>query len=222
MADNAWTRNCIDIEVGMFPDKKRITLRILLLLLFSISGYSSSQMEPAGQILGGSLNAPVRIEVFSNFECSHCREFYLRTVKKILKEYSSVDKVCVIYHDFPFSTHKYDRKAARYAEAASRIGKDTMLNVYDALYTDQAEWSQTGELEKSLQKALPKEDLDKIMEIAKDPGIDPLIEKQYELAIKNGLKSTPTIYVISPGKEQKVEGMLEYFVLKSFIDRIVK
>lgn len=194
----------------------------VLLILFALSARATEYMEPKGLILGGSLDAPVRIEVFSNFECSHCREFYLRTIKKVLKEYSSADKVCVIYHDFPFNTHKYDRKAARYAEGASRVGLDTLLKVFDAFYTEQATWSQNGELEETLKKALKPEEYQKVLESSKDPEIDALIEKQYQLATDNGLQSTPTSFIFYPGKEQKVEGVITYVVLKGFIEKIIK
>jgi protein-disulfide isomerase len=206
----------------MLSKLKWTPLSILFLLLFSIPAYSSEPMKPMGKILGGSLESPVRIEVFSNFGCSVCREFYLRTIKKILKEYSTKDKVCIIYHDFPFSYHKYDREAARYVEAASRISRETMLQVFDALYSDQAEWSENGELQKTLEKVLSKEDFEKIKKLSKDPEIKTLIDAQYDLAIKNGLGSTPTSFIFSPGKEQKAEGLLTYLILKSFIDKIVK
>ena len=204
--------------------QKRIrTLSVVsLLLAFALPVHTAEYLEPKGQILGGSLDSPIRIEVFSNFECSHCREFYLRTIKKVLKEYSSVDKVCVIYHDFPFGSHKYDRKAARYAEAASRVGLDTVLKVFDAFYTEQATWSQNGELEETLQKALTPEEYKKVLEYSEDPAIGTLIEKQYELATAKGLQSTPTSFIFYPGKEQKVEGVITYVVLKGFIDKIIK
>jgi len=199
------------------------TLSALILLVpCALPVHSNEYMQPKGLILGGSINSPIRIEVFSNFECTHCREFYLRTIKKVLKDYSSVDKVCVIYHDFPFSSHKYDRKAARYAEAASRVGLDTLLKVYDTLYTEQATWSQNGKLEETLQKALTPEEYKKVLEYSEDPEIDILIDKQYQLATEKGLQSTPTSFIFYPGKEQKVEGVITYVVLKGFIDKIIK
>ena len=205
------------------PHKLKLTtLSILFLLLFTLPVYSSEPMTPMGKILGGSLESPVRIEVFSNFGCTVCREYYLRTIKRILEEYSSVDKVCVIYHDFPFEYHKYDREAAAYVEAASRISRETMLQVFDALYTDQAEWSQNGDLLKSLARIIPKENLEKIKELAKDPEIKPMIDAQYNLAMENELNSTPTSFIFYPGKRQKAVGLITYTVLKGFIDKIVK
>ena len=201
------------------PSKlKWITLPILFILPLIVPAYATNQMEPAGKILGGSLDSPVRIEVFSNFQCTHCREFFLRTIKKVLKEYSSVNKVCVIYHDFPFQSHPYDREAARYVEAASRMSRETLLRVMEALYTDQAEWSENGQLQESIAKVLPKEAFEELLQLSKDPGIDPLIDAQYNLAIEQGLKSTPTSFIFYQGKQQKVEALITYIVLKTFIE----
>jgi protein-disulfide isomerase len=200
---------------------KWITLPLLILFLSPMQVYASNQMEPPGIILGGSLDSPIRIEIFSNFGCSACREYYLRTIKKILKEYSSADKVCVIYHDFPFRYHKYDREAARYVEAASRISRETLLQVMDALYRDQLTWSENGKLQETIAKALPKNIFEELMQMSKDPKIDPLIEAQYELAVKNKLESTPTSFIFYTGKEQKIEGLLTFIVLKTFIDKIL-
>lgn len=206
----------------MLSKLKWITFPILFMLLLSMPAYPTEPINTIGKILGGSLESPVRIEVFSNFECTVCREYYLRTIKRILEEYSSADKVCVIYYDFPFQYHKYDREAARYVEAASRISREAMLQVFDALYTDQANWSENGELQKTLKKVLSKEDFEKIIELSKDPEMKPMIDAQYDLAIKNGLNATPTSFIFSPGKKQRVEGLLTYLVLKTFIDKIVK
>jgi len=206
----------------MISKLKWSPLSILFLLLFITAAFPSEPMQPMGKILGGSLDSPVRIEVFSNFECSVCREYYLRTIKKILTEYSSEGKVCVIYHDFPFSYHKYDREAARYVEAASQISRETMLQVFDALYMDQAEWSENGELQKTLKKVLSKEDFEKIIELSKDPEIEPMIDAQYDLAIENKLGSTPTSFIFSPGKQEKAEGLITYLILKTYIDKYLK
>ncbi|MEJ2245188.1 MAG: thioredoxin domain-containing protein [Acidobacteriota bacterium] len=204
----------------------KLKWKILPILFFHLSlmqVYSSDQMDPPGKILGGSLNSPIRIEVFSNFGCSACREYYLRTIKKVLKEYCSVDKVCVIYHDYPFKSHKYDREAARYAEAAFRINRETMLEVMEALYKEQANWSQDGRLRDAIAKALPKDVYEKLMQIAKDPGIDTIIEEQYALAMEKGLKSTPTSFIFYSGKQQKkVEQNIVYVNLKNYIDKVLE
>jgi protein-disulfide isomerase len=193
---------------------------IIFFLACPLSATSSE--EAPGQMLGGSLNSPIRLDVFSDFQCSACREFYLRTIRKVLAEYSSKDKVCVVYHEYPLSMHQYGREAARYGEAAWRLGLPKLLSVMDALFEDQAVWSQDGKLEDSVAGALSKEDFLKLKEIMRDPSIDETIEKEIQFGVKNKVSATPTTIISYIGKKQRVEGLLTYLVMKQFFDSIVK
>ncbi len=178
--------------------------------------------QPAGQILGGSLDSPIRLEVFSDFQCPACRDFYLGTIRQVLQEYSSKDKVCVIYHEFPLAIHQYSREAARYTEAVSRLGVEKLLPVYDSLFTNQAQWAQDGSVEATVSKALPRDDFLKLKKIMQDSSINAEVEKEVQLGMQKEVKSTPTTFIYYPGKQQKVEGVVTYMVMKQFIDSIVK
>ena len=196
---------------------------MMFVIMLSLAWPASAFDVSSGQILGGSANSPIQIEVYSDFQCSACREFYLGTVRQILQEYSSKDKVRIIYHEYPLTLiHKYSRDAARYSEAAARLGVKQLLAVMDALYMDQALWSQDGKIEASISKALSPADFQKLKKIMKDSSIDLAIEREIDLGNKNQIKSTPTIFIRYTGKQQKVEGIVTYIVLKQFIDAIIK
>ena len=199
----------------------RATLVIALGLALS-SVISIGAEETSGQMLGGSLNSPVRIEIFSDFQCPHCRDLYLGAIKPLLQEYSSKDKVCVIYHEFPLVNHPYSREAARYVEATAQLGQQKLLSVYDSIFTDQAQWSQDGKLEETVSKALPREDFLKVKKIMQEPSINAAIEKEIQLGTLNNVNSTPTLLLHYIGKQQRVEGLVTYPILKQFIDSIVK
>jgi len=188
--------------------------------VFSVPAGSMDQ--GSGQILGGSLNSPIRLEIFSDFQCPACRDLYLGTIRQVLQEYSSKDKVCVIYHEYPLSIHAYAREAARYCEAASRLGQEKLIPVYDSLFTDQAQWSQDGSLAATVSKALPGDDFQKVKKIMQDSSINAAIDKEVELGMQREVKSTPTMFIYYVGKQQKVVGVVTYLVLKQFIDSIVK
>ena len=195
-----------------------------LMFMFAVwSGLARPSDLPSGQLLGGSVHSPIQIEVFSDFECSACREFYLGTVREILQEYSSRDKVCVIYHEFPLTTiHKYSYDAARYSEAASRLGVKQLLAVMDSLFMDQAKWGQDGNIDASISKALSPGDFQRLKATLKDSSINLAIEREVDLGNKNQIRSTPTMFIRYTGKQQKVEGLVTYIVLKQFIDNILK
>jgi protein-disulfide isomerase len=168
-----------------------------------------SSEGPSGHVLGGALSSPIKIEVFSDFQCSACREFYLRTI-------------CVIYHEFPLSTHAYSRNAAQYAEAAAQMGVQHLLPVMDSLFMEQAKWSQDGKLEDSISKVLPHEDFLKLKKMVNNPAINQAIDKEIQLANRQNIRSTPTLIISYTGKQQRVEGLVTYLVLKQFVDSILK
>ncbi len=197
-------------------------IMVLLTLCLAWPAPVPASEDAPGQILGGSQASPIRIEVFSDFQCAACREFYLSTIRQILQEYSSKDKVCIIYHEFPLSSHRYSLQAAQYAEAAAQLGMQKLLQVMDSLFMDQAQWSQDGRLEDSISKVLPREDLLKVKKIMQSPAIKQAIDKEIQLGSKHKIKSTPTMIISYTGKQQKVEGLVTYLVLKQFIDSIIK
>lgn len=202
--------------------RKSGSMIILLLFFLAWPSWVRSSDVPSGQILGGSANSPIQIEVFSDFQCSACREFYLGTIRQILQEYSSKDKVRVIYHEFPLEMHKYARDAARYSEAAARLGTKQLLAVMDSLFMDQAIWQENGKIEASIAKVLSKEDFLKLKQILQDSSINLAVESEISLGNKNQIRSTPTSFIRYSGKQQKVEGMITYIVMKQFIDAIIK
>jgi protein-disulfide isomerase len=201
--------------------KSGLTIALILISLAWPAMVCPSDVA-SGQRLGGSANSPIQIEVFSDFQCSACREFYLGTIRQILQEYSSKDKVCIIYHEYPLPAHKYSRDAARYSEAASRLGVKQLLAVMDSLFMDQAKWSQDGKIEPSIAKALSREDFQKLKQIMLDSSINLAIEREVTLATRVPIKSTPTMIIRYTGKQQKVEGLVTYIVLKKFIDDVIK
>jgi protein-disulfide isomerase len=204
----------------MFHRLVSISLVVVCLALWSAPVKSAD--ETTGQILGGSLNSPIRIEVFSDFQCPACRELYLETIRQVLQEYSSKDKVCVIYHEFPLPMHPYAKEAARYAEAAARLGQQKVLPVYESLFSDQPQWAKDGSVELAISKALPSDDIQKLKKALLDSSINADIEKAIQLGLRKEIQSTPTLFISSPGKQQKVEGFVAYAILKQFIDSIVK
>jgi protein-disulfide isomerase len=183
-----------------------------------------SSQPVSGIILGGSPDAPIRMEVFSDFECPGCRYFYTEVVLPVLQNYASKDKVCVIYHEFPLNQHTYALKAARYCEAAHLIGRDKALRVVDALFEHQDQWDKDGNIEKVLEAALSREDFLKLKENLARTEIDRTIDQGILLGKVREVNGTPTMFLQYPGGIQKVERLqdMPYAVLQGFFDRIVK
>jgi len=201
---------------------KFIKISIALIWLCSIHAYSA---DSSGNLLGGSEKSRIRIEVFSDFECPHCRELYLTVIRPVLRDYSSKDgPVCVVYHEFPLNQHKYSRQAARYAEAASRINQEVLLKTYEALFREQAVWIEDGKIEAVLSKVIPGE-LPTLKKIMQNPDIEASIKKSLQFSAKNKVNGTPTMLIsYPPNRQQRVEmtqAPLIYDTMKRFIDTIL-
>ena len=178
--------------------------------------------QSAEQVLGGRLDAPIKLEVFSDFQCPACQQFFLDCVRPVLKDYASKDKVCVVYHEFPLPMHQYAREAARYSLAAQKLGQQKWQAVVDSIYTNQPKWSLDGSLEAAVFKALSDEDFQTVKKNLQDASLNKVIDDDVALGQRRGVRQTPTFFLYYIGKEQRVEGGMPYPVLKDFFDQIVK
>ena len=206
----------------------RTIIGVFCVALFALA-FSPRTVAPAQtadlkpeHCLGGGLDAPIRIEVFSDFECPACREFYLNTVRQVLKEYCSLNKVCVVYREFPLQGHKHSRFAARYSKAAQRLGRNQWQTVMEVLYEKQEKWFQDGSVDDVVLNALGADEYFRLKKLLLDPSIDAEIDGEIAMGKKKVVESTPTFFVYAVGKEQKVTGIIPYPVLKEFLDTIIK
>ncbi len=197
-----------------------ICLALMVVMGAAFTGLAEDRACP--QCLGGWMDAPIKIEVFSDFQCPACRDLFLNTMKFVLKDYCTVDKVCVIYHEFPLAMHPYAREAARYALAAQRLGRQQWFSVMEALYLNQEVWSKDGTVQLAVSRGLSPADLEKVIKMKDDPSIIEAIEQDIALGQKRQVRQTPTMFVMALNKEQKVDGGLPFNVLKDFFDRVVK
>ena len=158
-----------------------------------------------GIILGGSAESPVKLEVFSDFECPGCRNLFFNTIQPVLKNYK--DRVCVVYYEFPLSMHPHARPASRYVSAAARLGdRKKLLMLFETLFADQDIWARDGNLEASVSKALSPEDLKKIKSIleTESESIEREIDGEVQIGTDRDIPGTPTIFLNYGGKQERV------------------
>ena len=199
-------------------------MRWLMFALFIVvqAPDKSTQTNPADDYLMGGPDSPVRIELYSDFQCPSCRVFYLDTITRLLSEYAAGRKVAFVFRDFPLSGHTLARAAARCALAARSLGHDPWLKVIEYLYTCQAEWAYDGKFEPVLARILSARDMEKVREEWKNPAIEQTIERTVALGNSKNVASTPTYFVTMGGKEQRVTNVLTFPLLKEFIEPYLK
>lgn len=203
---------------------KVLPLVLLLLgwvLIAPLAGQEPAY-NPRARCLGSNPNAPILIEIFSDYECPACRRYYLETMRQVLADYATAGKVCVVYYEFPLPTHKHSREASRYALAATRLGPEKWIRVTDALYYYQSLWSSTGQLESVVADALSKKDMEKVRGWVDDGKLEASIERDLARGRRRGVRSTPTSFITANGKTERVNGVVQYPILRRFLDRLLE
>ena len=195
-------------------------LTFLALLLAGASLFATDQAERTV----GSPNAPVTLEVWSDFQCPHCALLHFGAIKEAMGDCVASGKVRIVFRDFILPQMPYSRKAAQYADAAARIGR--YERVCDTLFRTQQEWGRTGDVEGTLAKELTPGEMAKVRKIVADPKsfaeINAEIASDMALAQKIPLESTPTMILSGHGKRYPLSGDVRYDLLGRLIDTIVK
>lgn len=200
---------------------RRLVVIVLLLVMGVPAGLAQTTPGANAPCVGGNSTSPIKIEVFSDYQCPACRAFYLGTMRLVLSEYADAGKVCVVYHEFPLNIHPHAPQAARYGHAALRLGKRQWSQVTGALFEAQPQWAENGQLEPVVAGALSKEDMDQVRKLAADPATNDAIRRDIELGRSREVNSTPTFFITAKGKTEKVAGVVQYPILKRYLDSLL-
>lgn len=198
---------------------RALILTCLLLVAACGTSERAAPKATAADVSGcnrGNPNAPIRLEVFSDYECPSCRAFYLQTMKQVFTDYADTGKVCVVYREYP--TYPRSREAARFARAALRVGPEQWGRVVDALYQSQPAWSQTGNIQSVVASVLVAEDMAALRKHLEDPALETIIDADALMGVDRGVQGTPTSFITARGQTEKVDGALTYESLQRHLD----
>jgi protein-disulfide isomerase len=198
-------------------------MRLALLAVMAILSCTAATGPEVdkGKILG-SPTAPIRIEVYSDFECPACKNFHEQTLPLIVRDYVMPGKVYIVNREFPLNiaAHKYSREAANYATAAAHLG--IYQPVADALFQRQAEWSVSGKYWDAIASILSPEQQKKVQTIAKEPSVAAEVQRDVDAGAKEKISSTPTIIVSHGAQHFPIPYPVNYDFLRSLLNGFLK
>ena len=199
----------------------------------------------------GNKNAPITMEVFSDYQCPSCRTFFEQTLRPLLGPspdgYVADGKVFLVHRDFPLPMHPYSHQAARWANAAGKIGR--FQDVDAALFDNQSAWGADGNMEKFVAAALSPADFKRVqklmagceaptstagtlkpasLKVGLDPqttqgcALDAYIASDQELGKSVPVQATPTFVIFYKGQKYPASsGFVTYPILKQFFDSLL-
>ena len=189
---------------------------VLLLTSLVALAANSQRSDPKAF---GSPSAPITIEVFSDFQCPHCKTLDEQTLPPLMKDYVATGKVYLIHREFPLPGHPYSRLAAAYATAAARLGK--YEEVADRLFLHQAEWSVSGKVDETACRGLTAAQAQTVRSLVNDRTIAAEIERDVDLGRKIGLQQTPTMLIRHGSSSYPWPGAVNYELLRSYLDGLL-
>ncbi len=187
-----------------------------------LAAISMAAVEPEAIAPGkavGVASAPMKIEVFSDFQCPSCKALYEDVLRSLKSDYVAKGKVYLVHHDFPLTMHAYSRQAAAYANAAARVHK--YEEVSKELFRQQSVWSANGQVDAVVAGVLKPDEMKKVRGLLTDSKILADIEQDIALGKKHNVTQTPTMIVTCKGREYPVAGVVDYGILSKFLDDLL-
>ncbi len=139
----------------------------------------------------GSMDAPVRVVEFTDFQCPYCKVFHA-TLKKELEAYG--DKVLYVYKSFPLNFHAQAEPAALAGECAYEQGKFT--EYADNLFLKQDEWGKTTDTKAFKDYAVALNlDAEKFNQCLDTKKYQDALDADKEEGTKFGISGTPGTFV---------------------------
>lgn len=182
--------------------------------LFTISASQPDSEIPAYKIIGRR-DAPLTIEIYTDYECPACAALYRDTMPQLMHDFVDTGKVRIIHRDYPLNIHAYANLAARYANAAGEAG------FYEAavnrLFETQAQWSKTGDIGAALADVVPAGVLQNV-----ENESDRTITTDVAQGRRDQLNRTPTLVIVWKGSRQPLAPIPDYDHLKAYLNEILR
>ena len=191
-----------------------LVIGVLLYGLFGGQQAVPPSAVVANDHIRGNPEAATTITVYADFQCPACGE-ETQVMGRAWPRIS--DKVRLVFRHYPLDVHNHAFPAARYAEAAGK--QDRFWEMHDALYANQALWSNVADPLPlfdgyAMELGLNIEQLHADME---SPEVRDKILADQRGGTRAGVLGTPTLFI----NGRLVEGALEraYYDYSVIIER---
>jgi len=176
-----------------------------------------------GSPILGSIDAPITLVEFGDYQCSFCKRHFDQTHDMIMKNYVETNKVKIVFKDLITTPGKDSLYAAHAAHCAKDQG---MFWKYHYMLYNNWEGENTGWItDDSLNKFAKNIDLDmnEFSKCMSDNKWMNLIKASVEDANTMSVTGTPSFFLIGPENEiSKIHGAQPYEAFKRTIDSMLK
>lgn len=191
---------------------------ILALALFSAAPIPAFGQDTDYRVLG-SPDAPAEMLVYSDFECSYCRNFALAALPAIIAEFVHTDRLRIRYVYFPLAAiHPNAGAAARAAHCAGLAGR--FWSYHDYLFVRQPERSGASVADDLWVSYAENLGLDgeRFAACFADEATYAAINSDLRQALASGATGTPTVVIDG----ESLSGITSYETLRQEISAAIE
>jgi protein-disulfide isomerase len=169
----------------------------------------------------GNPAAPMRMDLFDDFTCPHCKIFHEQILPRIIADYVTPGKAYLVFHEFTLTgpSHEHSKTASMCAAAAARVGK--YPQVADALFLTQSSWAVSGKVWETVAPVLTPVEQKKVEVLMKDPTVAAEVQHDLELGTAAHVDRTPTLVMTRKGKQTPWSSWTDYSLFKSMVDLLL-
>lgn len=174
-----------------------------------------------GSPILGSLDAPITIIEFGDYQCPQCNKWYHNVKPDIEEKYIQTGKANLIFVDLAFFGPD-SAKAAQATYCADEQGR--YWEYHNMLYSNQKGindgWANIENLKKFASGLnLDIESFNNCLDSGK---YQKRVDNNVEVAKKNGASGTPTFIIVSSsGNQERIEGAQPFSVFKQTLDSMI-
>ncbi len=194
----------------------------------AVGGGASPSPSPtsalvAGEDSVGSPDAPVTIEVWTDYQCPFCKLEESLFGGAVEREYVMPGVARIVYRDFAFLGPE-STAAAVAARCAGRQEPAAQLRYHDALYAfqqgeNQGQFVRDNLVQIATIAGVP--DADAFLACLDDPAIAQAVAEETTAGRNAGIDSTPTLRLQGPGGERLLRGFSqEWPLLRDAIEAV--
>lgn len=195
---------------SLFRENKKQYVFDMLQIGLPAGKYLTPPALTENDIVIGNREAPVKVVMYSDFECEYCREFYQQAIQAS-QEFGS--DVALVFRHLPLSFHARAEEAAEASECAYQQGK--FPEYASLLFEKQGEWSkETGSRWFTTAARTLRLDTRAFQSCLTSPALQTKLEADEASASEYGITGTPSTFV----NGTLLSGAVDYAILKKNIE----
>jgi protein-disulfide isomerase len=154
----------------------------------------NARLVSGALLTSGSSSAPMKLVVFSDFECPYCKQFADVVASLRPAERAQLQ---IVYHQFPLNTHPWASDAAQISTCAALQDTSTFWKLHNFFFDNQEELSKDTLQSKALDFLSHQTSVEAkaISACLSEKSFEPHLHQDEQLAMDLGITGTPSIFL---------------------------